>query len=75
MSQPHPPSSAPVRLALIGLGNMGMAHLAIFKSLEPQARISALADSHVPFAERAAAHLPGVRVFHDPLDCVNNADV
>ncbi|MFZ3347368.1 Gfo/Idh/MocA family protein [Mycobacterium sp.] len=72
MSQP---SSAPVRLALIGLGNMGMTHLAIFKSLEPQARISALADSHVPFAERAAAHLPGVRVFHDPFDCVNNADV
>ena len=41
VSQPDPPSSAPVRLALIGLGNMGMAHLAIFKSLEPQARISA----------------------------------
>ena len=68
-------SIAPVRLALIGLGNMGMAHLEIFKSLEPQARISALADSHVPFAERAAAHLPAARVFHDPLDCVRNADV
>ena len=68
-------STAPVRLALIGLGNMGMAHLQIFKSLEPQARISALADSHVPFAERAAAHLPAATVFHDPFDCVNNADV
>jgi myo-inositol 2-dehydrogenase / D-chiro-inositol 1-dehydrogenase len=68
-------STAPVRLALIGLGNMGMAHLQIFKSLEPQARISALADSHVPFAERAAAHLPAATVFHHPLDCVNNADV
>jgi myo-inositol 2-dehydrogenase / D-chiro-inositol 1-dehydrogenase len=68
-------SSAPVRLALIGLGNMGMTHLAIFKSLEPQARISAVADSHIPFAERAVERVPGAKVFHDPLDCVRNADV
>jgi myo-inositol 2-dehydrogenase / D-chiro-inositol 1-dehydrogenase len=64
-----------VRLALIGLGNMGMAHLEIFKDLEPQARISALADSHVPFAERAAERVPGARVFHDPVHCANSADV
>jgi myo-inositol 2-dehydrogenase/D-chiro-inositol 1-dehydrogenase len=68
-------SIAPVRLALIGLGNMGMAHLQIFKSLEPQARISAVADSHVRFAERAAAAVPTAAVFHDALDCVHNADV
>jgi myo-inositol 2-dehydrogenase / D-chiro-inositol 1-dehydrogenase len=66
---------APVRLAVVGLGNMGMAHLEIFKSLEPQARISALADSHVPFAERAAERVPGAAIFHNPLDCVHNADV
>lgn len=78
MSQSHVPRStviAPVRLALIGLGNMGMAHLEIFKSLEPQARICALADSHVPFAKRAAERVPAAAIFHDPLDCVNNADV
>ncbi|ORV97476.1 Gfo/Idh/MocA family protein [Mycobacterium kyorinense] len=68
-------STAPVRLALIGLGNMGMEHLAIFASLQPQAQITALADSHVPFAERAAFHVPTAEVFHDPVDCVNNADV
>jgi myo-inositol 2-dehydrogenase/D-chiro-inositol 1-dehydrogenase len=68
-------SIAPVRLALIGLGNMGMEHLAIFTSLQPQAQITALADSHVPFVERAAAQVPTAAVFHDPLDCVNNADV
>lgn len=68
-------STTSVRLALIGLGNMGMAHLAIFAGLQPQARISAVADTHVPFAERAASQIPTATVFHDPLDCVNNADV
>lgn len=68
-------STAPVRLALIGLGNMGMAHLAIFAGLQPQARINAVADTHAPFAERAASQIPTATVFHDPLDCVNNADV
>ncbi len=66
---------SPVRLALIGLGNMGMAHLEIFKSLEPQARISAVADAHVPFAQRAAERAPGAAIFHDPVDCVHNGDV
>lgn len=64
-----------MRLALIGLGTMGMAHLEIFKSLEPQARISAVADDHVPFAECAAERVPGAAIFHDPVDCVHNADV
>lgn len=54
---------------------MGMEHLAIFASLHPQAQIAALADSHVPFVERAAASVPAAAVFHDPVDCVNNADV
>lgn len=67
-------SAAPVRLALIGLGGMGSAHLEIFTGL-PQAQISAVADSHTPFADRAAARLPGAAVFYDPVDCVNNADV
>jgi myo-inositol 2-dehydrogenase / D-chiro-inositol 1-dehydrogenase len=69
-------SSSPVRLALIGLGNMGMAHLEIFAGLQPQAQICALADSHVPFAERAAAErVPDAAIFRDPVDCVHNADV
>jgi myo-inositol 2-dehydrogenase / D-chiro-inositol 1-dehydrogenase len=75
VSQPHPPRTAPVRLALIGLGNMGMTHLAIFAGMQPQARISAVADGHVPFAERAGAQVPTAAVFRDPLDCVHNADV
>ncbi len=65
----------PVRLALIGLGKMGMEHLAIFARLRPHVRICALADSHAPFAERAASVVPEAVVFHDPVDCVNDADV
>ena len=68
-------SPAPVRLALIGLGNMGLHHLKIFESLAPWAQIAAVADSHPPFAERAAAILPAVKVFHDPLDCLSNVDI
>lgn len=64
-----------MRIALIGLGNMGTAHLEIFAGLQPQAQIGAVADSHVPFAERAAAQVPTAAVFNDPLDCVRNADV
>lgn len=63
-----------VRLALIGLGGMGSAHLEIFTGI-PQARITAVADSHAPFAERAAAQTPGAAVFCDPLECVNTADI
>ena len=51
-----------------------MAHLAIFKSLQ-RAQISAVADSHSPFAERAGAQVPTAAVFRDPLECVHNADV
>ncbi|MDT5348946.1 MAG: myo-inositol 2-dehydrogenase / D-chiro-inositol 1-dehydrogenase [Mycobacterium sp.] len=68
-------STAPARIALIGLGNMGTAHLQIFAGLQPQAQINAVADTHVPLAERAACLVPAATVFHDPLDCVNNADV
>ena len=75
MSRSQPPRRPPVRLALIGLGNMGTAHLEIFAGLQPQAQISALADNHVPSAERAAARVPTAEVFHDPLDCVRNADI
>jgi myo-inositol 2-dehydrogenase / D-chiro-inositol 1-dehydrogenase len=67
-------SDAPLRLALIGLGGMGTAHLGIFQGL-PQAQISAVADSHQEFADRAASQTPGATVFYDPLDCVANANI
>ena len=67
-------SITPLRLALIGLGGMGMTHLEIFAAL-PYAQIAAVADSHAPFTDRAAAQIPNAAVFYDPLDCVNNADI
>ena len=67
-------SITPLRLALIGLGGMGMTHLEIFAGL-PHAQIAAVADSHALFADRAAAQIPTAAVFYDPLDCVNNADI
>lgn len=67
-------NAAPVRLALIGLGDMGTTHLKIFAGL-PQARITALADSHSLFVDRAGAKTPTADLFYDPLDCVNNAGI
>jgi len=54
---------------------MGLHHLKIFQSLAPWAQITAVADSHPPFAERAAAITPAAQVFHEPLDCLRNADI
>ncbi len=68
-------TNTPVRIALVGLGNMGMEHLAIFAKMQPGVRICALCDSHAPFAERAASFLPDAHVFHDAMDCVFNAGV
>jgi myo-inositol 2-dehydrogenase / D-chiro-inositol 1-dehydrogenase len=68
-------SNGPVRLALFGLGSMGLHHLEIFDNLAPWAQITVLADSHPPFAERAAALIPTAKVFHDPLDCLQNVDI
>lgn len=67
-------TAGPIRVALIGLGGMGSAHLEVLADL-PQATVAALADSHAPFVDRAAASTPGAAVFYDPIDCVNNADV
>ena len=65
----------PVRLAMFGLGAMGLHHLKIFERLAPWAQLIAVADSHPPFAERAAAVMPAAKVFHDPLDCLSNVDI
>jgi len=64
-----------IRLALIGLGEMGMAHLEVFARLSPGIRIAAVADSHPPFADRAAPRVPSAVVFHHPLDCVRDGDI
>lgn len=68
-------TAVPVRLALIGLGTMGMCHLENFLDLAPWVQITAVADSHAPFAQRAAGRVPAAEIFHDPLDCVNHADI
>ncbi|MEB3035156.1 Gfo/Idh/MocA family protein [[Mycobacterium] nativiensis] len=64
----------PIRVALIGLGGMGSTHLKILAGL-PQATITAIADTHAPFTDRAAQLVPNAAAFYDPIDCVNNADI
>jgi myo-inositol 2-dehydrogenase/D-chiro-inositol 1-dehydrogenase len=54
---------------------MGMSHLVIFLDLSPWVQITAVADDHSPFTERAAHRVPGAEIFHDPLDCVDRADI
>ncbi|CAN5508856.1 Gfo/Idh/MocA family oxidoreductase [soil metagenome] len=68
-------SASAVRVGLVGLGVMGMGHLQIVRKLQPWAHVVALADSHRPFVERAAAQVPDAVTFDDPVECVNSADV
>lgn len=68
-------TATPIRLALIGLGGMGLRHLAIFQDLAPWAQVTALADSHAPCLEHAAALVPSAAAFSDPHECVSHADV
>ncbi len=65
----------PIRLALIGLGAMGREHLQVFSGLTPWVQITAVADTHPPLADRATTLAPSAAVFHDPLVCVNNANI
>jgi myo-inositol 2-dehydrogenase / D-chiro-inositol 1-dehydrogenase len=65
----------PIRVALIGLGAMGSRHLEILSSLAPQVEIVAVADTHPPFAERAAAIAPSAKAFHHPLACLDESNV
>ncbi len=68
-------SPAPVRLALLGLGNMGLAHLDILTALPAQVQVTALADGHAPFLARAGERVPAAARYLDPLACVQSADV
>ena len=55
-------SAVPIQLALIGLGTMGTSHLEIFLDLAPWVQVTAVADDHAPFAERAARRVPGAKI-------------
>jgi predicted dehydrogenase len=54
----------PIRLAIIGSGHRGWAHLAILKSL-PQYQVVALADPTPEFLDRGASLAPGARTYSD----------
>jgi len=54
----------PIRLAIIGTGNRGWAHLAILKTL-PQFQVVALADPTPENLDRAASLSPGAKTYSD----------
>jgi predicted dehydrogenase len=54
----------PIRLAIIGTGARGWAHLAILKTL-PQFQVAALADPTPPNLARGAALAPGATTYSD----------
>lgn len=65
----------PVRVAVVGLGGMGRAHLDVLAELAPWAEVDALADVAPTALAAAAARLPGATAYADPLDCIASADV
>ncbi|MBW0018872.1 MAG: Gfo/Idh/MocA family oxidoreductase [Mycobacterium sp.] len=66
-------TDAPLRLAVIGLGDMGRFHLQAFRSLAPWVQISAIADPHGPLVDQSLA--PGAATFGDPFECLDSGVV
>ena len=54
----------PIRLAIIGTGHRGWAHLAILKTL-PQFQVVALADPTPPNLDRGSSLAPGAKTYSD----------
>src|SRR5690349_752535 len=54
----------PIRLAVIGTGHRGWAHLAILKKL-PQFQVVALADPTPENLDRGASLAPGAKTYSD----------
>src|SRR5215472_19095149 len=54
----------PIRLAIIGTGHRGWAHLAILKNM-PQYQVVALADVTPANLDRGATFAPGAKTYSD----------
>src|ERR1039458_6543047 len=57
-------TEGPIRLAIVGTGNRGWAHLAILKTL-PQFQVVALADPTLPNLDRGASLAPAAKTYSD----------
>ncbi len=65
---------SPVRIALVGLGRMGMVH-ATALVVEPSIAVVALADPVERCRRAGAALYPGAALFSDPLEAFEHPDV
>src|SRR5690348_4257851 len=57
-------SEKPIRLAIVGTGHRGWAHLAILKTM-PQFQVVALADPTPENLDRGASLAPGAKTYSD----------
>lgn len=71
-----PPSSAPLRVGVVGVGVMGADHARRLATRIANATLVAIADPDVARAHELAAELGGgVRALADPLDLIADDDV
>ena len=64
-----------LRVAVLGIGQMGADHVARITSKIAGARVSVVNDYVTEKAEQIAANIPGCRAISDPLDAIADPDV
>jgi myo-inositol 2-dehydrogenase / D-chiro-inositol 1-dehydrogenase len=64
-----------VRVGVVGVGNIGKAHVSRLTHKVPGARVVAVSDVDAARAEAVAAEVPGARVFRSGQDLVRADDV
>lgn len=64
-AQQNEPAEKPIRLAIVGTGHRGWAHLAILQTLQNQFQVVAIADVTPQNLDRGASLAPGAKTYTD----------
>ncbi len=68
-----PPS--PLRIGLIGAGNIWNAHKVAFQQFPESVRLAAVMDINPAAAQKAADEFPGAKVYADPATMLRDAEI
>lgn len=67
--------SSPLRVGLIGAGNIWNAHKVAFQQFPDRVRLAAVTDLNPAAARKAAAEFPGAGVYSDPATMLREAAI
>ena len=67
--------SSPLRVGLIGAGNIWNAHKVAFRQFPGHVRLAAVTDLNAAAAQKAAGEFPGAQVYADPAAMLRDAGI